>query len=477
MLEVNMKRKTKIVCTIGPSIESEEMIGKMIDAGMNVARLNYSHADQEEHGRRIDLIRKIAKEKKRFIGILADTKGPEIRTGKFENGIATFKKGDIVEVHKNPILGNRERFHIDCKELFDDIKPGHYLLIDDGKMKLTVLENTKDVLTCEINNSGSIKTKKGVNVPNVKLSMPFVSNKDRDDIIFSANKGVDMIALSFVRRKEDVLEVREILKEAGNPTIEIIAKIENQEGYDNLESILEVSDGVMVARGDLGVEVSTSLVPLYQKRIIDKANEMGKPVITATHMLESMMYSPRPTRAEASDVANAILDGSDAIMLSGESAAGEYPIEAVLVMDTIAKAIEDHINYNDKLQRAIKMSSQTVNDAIGIAVSQTALALPKAEVIIAFTETGGTARRMVKFKPSVPIIAVTDNIVTCQKLTYYWGVFTALRPNVTDYAVYDKVAIDVAKDFGFESGTTIIITSGWAQKHGSTNTLRIITIP
>jgi pyruvate kinase len=472
-----MKRKTKIVCTIGPSIDSEEMISKMIDAGMNVARLNYSHADQEEHGRRIDLIRQIAKDKKRFIGILADTKGPEIRTGKFENDIATFKKGDIVEVHKKPILGNRERFHVDCSELFDDIKPGHYLLIDDGKMKLTVLENTKDVLKCEINNSGSIKTRKGVNVPNVKLSMPFVSSKDREDIIFSANKGVDMIALSFVRRKEDVLEIRQILKEAGNPTIELIAKIENQEGYDNIESILEVSDGVMVARGDLGVEVSTSLVPLYQKRIIDKANEMGKPVITATHMLESMMYSPRPTRAEASDVANAILDGSDAIMLSGESAAGEYPIEAVLVMDTIAKAIEDHINYNDKLQRAIKLSSQTINDAIGIAVSQTALALPKAEVIIAFTETGGTARRMVKFKPSVPIIAVTDNISTCQKLTYYWGVFTALRPNVTDYAVYDKVAIDVAKDFGFEPGTTIIITSGWAQKHGTTNTIRIITIP
>jgi len=472
-----MKRKTKIVCTVGPSIDNEEMISKMIDAGMNVARLNYSHADQEEHGRRIDLIRKVAKDKKRFIGILADTKGPEIRTGKFENDIATFKKGDIVEVHKNPIIGNRERFHIDCSELFDDILPGHYLLIDDGKMKLTVLENKVDFLVCEVSNSGSIKTRKGVNVPNVKLSMPFVSPKDRDDIIFSAKKGVDMIALSFVRRKEDVLEIRDILKEAGNPTIELISKIENQEGYDNIESILEVSDGVMVARGDLGVEVSTSLVPLYQKRIIDKANEMGKPVITATHMLESMMYSPRPTRAEASDVANAILDGSDAIMLSGESAAGEYPIEAVLVMDTIAKAIEDHINYNDKLQRAIKSSSQTVNDAIGIAVSQTALALPKAEVIIAFTETGGTARRMVKFKPSVPIIAVTDNISTCQKLTYYWGVFTALRPNVTDYAVYDKVAIEVAKDFGFESGTTLIITSGWAQKHGSTNTLRIITIP
>jgi pyruvate kinase len=472
-----MKRKTKIVCTVGPSIDNDEMIGKMIDAGMNVARLNFSHADHEEHGRRVEMIRRISKEKKRFIGILADTKGPEIRTGKFENDIATFKKGDKVEVHKEPILGNRERFHIDCNELYNDIKVGDYLLIDDGKMRLNVLDVTSDILYCEINNSGSIKTKKGVNVPNVKLSMPFVSKKDYEDIVFVADQGVDMIALSFVRRKEDVLEVREILKKVGKPTIELIAKIENQEGVDNLQSILEVSDGVMVARGDLGVEVSTALVPLYQKRIIKKANEMGKPVITATHMLESMMYSPRPTRAEASDVANAILDGSDAIMLSGESAAGEYPVEAVLVMDMIAKSMEEHIEYKEKLQHAIATSNQTVNDAIGIAVSQTALALPKAEVIIAFTETGGTARRICKFRPSVPIIAVTDSIETCQKLTYYWGTFSALRSNVTDYSVYDKVAIEVAKDFGFTSGTTLIITSGWAQKHGSTNTLRIIDIP
>ena len=307
--------------------------------------------------------------------------------------------------------------------------------------------------------------------------MPFVSAKDLDDIIWSAEMGVDMIALSFVRRKEDVLEIREILKKAGKPKIELIAKIENQEGVDNLDSILDVVDGVMVARGDLGVEVSTSLVPIYQKKIIQMANSKGKPVITATHMLESMMYSPRPTRAEASDVANAILDGSDAIMLSGESAAGEYPVEAVLVMDTIAKAIEETIPYDERLTKAIKTSSQTINDAIGIAVSQTALALPKAEVIVAFTETGGTAKRLCKFRPSVPIIAVTDSLDTCHRLTYYWGVFAAYRNNVTDYSVYDKVAIEVAKDFGFLSGTTLIITSGWAQKHGSTNTMRIIDIP
>jgi len=474
---IHMKRKTKIICTIGPATDNEVMIEKLIDAGMNVARLNFSHADLEEHGRRVDMIRKVAKQKSRHIGVLADTKGPEIRTGKFENDIAFFKKGDIVEIHRNPILGNKERFHIDCAELFEDIKSDDFILIDDGKMKILVKENRKDLLIGEVMNSGSIKTKKGVNVPNVKLSMPFVSAKDYEDIVFSIEKKVDMIALSFVRRKEDVLEIKEILKKHGNPNIELIAKIENQEGVDNLDEILEVSDGVMVARGDLGVEVSTSLVPIYQKDIIHKANEKGKPVITATHMLESMMHSPRPTRAEASDVANAILDGSDAIMLSGESAAGEYPIEAVLTMDTIAKAIEDKIPYREKLQNAISTSKQNINDAIGIAVSQTALALPKAEVIIAFTETGGTARRICKFRPSVPIIAVTDSIETAQKLTYYWGVFSAIRRNVTDYSVYDKVAIEVAIDFGFLPGTTIITTSGWAQKHGSTNTLRIIEIP
>lgn len=472
-----MERKTKIVCTVGPAIDSEEMIGKMIDAGMNVGRLNFSHANHEEHLGRIKMIRKIAKEKSRFIGILADTKGPEIRTGKFENDKADFKTGDIVDVHRENILGNNKRFHIDCDELYDDIVKDDYILIDDGKVRLNVLENKDGVLKCEVMNAGAIKSRKGVNVPNVKLSMPFISEKDHEDIVFAANQNVDMIALSFVRRKADVLEARKILEDIGKGDIELISKIENQESVDNLVEILEVSDGVMVARGDLGVEVSTQLVPLYQKRIIKKANEMGKPVITATHMLESMMFSPRPTRAEASDVANAILDGSDAIMLSGESAAGIYPIEAVLTMDTIAKAIETSIPYEERLAQSIKTSQQTINDAIGIAVSQTALSLPKVEVIIAFTETGGTAKRICKFRPSVPIIAITDSYETCNKLSYYWGVFSAYRENVTDYSLYDTVAIDVAKDYGYKSGDTLIITSGWAQKHGSTNTLRIIDIP
>jgi len=472
-----MRRKTKIVCTIGPATDSEIMIEKLIDAGMNVARLNFSHGNKDEHRRRIRMIREVAQRMNRFVGIMADTKGPEIRTGEFENGAQVFKRGDIVMIHRESILGTQQGFHISTPQLFEDISAGDYLLIDDGKMRLNVLDVQKDVLKCQVHNSGIIKSRKGVNVPNVKLSMPFISQKDDEDIRFAAEEGVDLIAASFVRRPEDIMAIRAILSEVHGESIELVAKIENQEGMDNLEAILEVSDGIMVARGDLGVEVSTALVPIYQKKMIMKANEVGKPVITATHMLESMMSNPRPTRAEASDVANAILDGSDAIMLSGETAAGEYPIEAVLTMDTIAKAIEDILPYDERLQRAIKSSAKTVNDAIGIAVAQTALTLPKAEVIIAFTETGGTAKRMGKFRPSVPIIAITDNVETCRRLSYYCGVFSTLRDNVTDYGLYDKVAIEVAKDFGFQAGATIIITSGWGQRHGSTNTMRIIDIP
>ncbi len=471
-----MKRKTKIICTIGPAIDTKEMISNIIDAGMNVARLNFSHGNKEEHTRRIMMIREISESKNRYIGIMADTKGPEIRTGMFENNKVYFETGDIVEIVKDEVIGNRERFHITALELFDDIEVGDYVLIDDGKMRLDVVEKNAESFKCRIFNPGDIKSRKGVNVPNVKLSMPFISAKDDEDIRFAAKQKVDLIALSFVRRKEDVLEVKQILKEEGNTSMEIIAKIENQEGVDNLDEILKVVDGIMVARGDLGVEVSTQLVPIYQKKIISKANEIGKPVITATHMLESMILSPRPTRAEASDVANAILDGSDAIMLSGETAAGNYPIEAVLTMDTIAKAIEDTINYEDRLEKAIKSSHHTVNDAIGIAVSQTVMTLPKAEVIIAFTETGGTAKRMCKFRPSKPIIAITDNIETCRRLSYYWGVFAAIAEDINDFQSHDKVAMEIAKSFGFKKGATLVLTSGWGQRHGKTNTLRIIDL-
>ncbi len=471
-----MERRTKIICTVGPAIESEEMLEKMMIAGMNVARFNFSHGTHEEHAEKMKRVKKVAKKLNKYVGILLDTKGPEIRTGLFKDGGCAFKKGDIVSVQKEDVLGDHDQFTISAKELFDDVNENDFLLIDDGKIRLTVLSNDRDKITCRVENPGIIKSRKGVNVPNVRHSMPFLSDKDIEDIKFGCEMNVDMIALSFVRRAEDVIQVRNLLEECGKSDIEIIAKIENQEGMDNIKGILNEADGVMVARGDLGVEVSTQYVPIYQKTIIKIANEMGKPVITATHMLESMMYTPRPTRAEASDVANAILDGSDAIMLSGESAVGDYPVESVECMSSIALAIEKIYPFRERLSNSISSSERTKNDAIGISVSESSLTLPNVGAVLAFTETGGTAKRICKFRPNAPIIACTDSVETCRKLSYYWGVYPILTEDVSDITKYDDVAMEVARKFGVEKGQSLIITSGYGQKHGSTNTMRIIEL-
>ncbi len=471
-----MIRKTKIVCTIGPATSTPEAIEKLINAGMNVARLNFSHGDHEGHERTINMIREVSKKLGKHIGILADTKGPEIRTGEFEYGGVEYKRGDKIKIFRKAVVGNKEGFHITTPELYDDMNINDFLLIDDGKMRFNVINKERDYLLVEVMNSGIVKNRKGVNTPGVHVSMPFISKKDSADLAFSVKMDVDMIALSFVRSPSDVLSIRSILNFLDGNNIELIAKIESQEAVEVLDEILDVSDGIMVARGDLGVEVSTQMVPLYQKKMIQKANEKGKPVITATHMLESMMFSPRPTRAEASDVANAVLDGSDAIMLSGETAAGEYPTESVETMSTIAKAIESSIDYETILSKAIRSSQGTVNDAIGMSVSQMALTLPEVRAIFAFTETGGTPKRLCKFRPSVPIIAITKEKKTCTKLSYYWGVLPVFRDDYTDFLSYDHVANEVAKEMGFKIGDKIIITSGYAQQHGSTNTVRIIDV-
>lgn len=469
-------RKTKIICTIGPAIENEKMLLKMFNAGMNVARLNFSHGSHEEALERMKLIRSTALKALKHIGIMLDTKGPEIRVGNFENGSCTFKKGDIVTLVKDEVIGNSERFYVNCKEFFSDINVGNELLIDDGKISLTVLEKSEDAIKCKFNIGGTVKNKKGINVPGVSLSMPFISERDYNDISFGVKEGVDLIALSFVRRADDVMEVRKLLKELNAPKIEIISKIENQEALDNIDEIIEVSDGIMVARGDLGVEVQTEMVPLYQKSIIKKANACGKPVITATHMMESMIDSPRPTRAEASDVANAILDGSDAIMLSGESAIGKYPVESVKYMDKIARAVEATIDYHEKLIESQKSNSNLLNDAIGACISQICITLKKAEAIFAFTETGGTAKRICKFRPSAPIIACTDTPETCRRLSYYWGVYPVVTEYVNDVEVSDGIAKRVANDLNLKVGSNIILTNGFGQKHGVTNTIRIIEV-
>ncbi len=471
-----MKKKTKIICTIGPASENKDMMKKLAENGMDIIRLNFSHGDFEEHGNRIKNIREVNKELGTNIAILLDTKGPEVRLGEFENDSERFEKGDIVTIVREKILGTKERFHIQCPEIFDDLSIDGTILVDDGKCRLTVIDKIDGELTCRVENPHVLKSKKGCNLPGVKLSMPFVSAKDEADIRFGCRQGIDYIAASFTRRKEDILAIREILKEEGREDIRIIPKIENQEGFDNLREILEVSDGVMCARGDLGVDVSLELVPIYQKQIIRTANEMGKPVVTATHMLESMQGNPRPTRAEASDVANAILDGTDAIMLSGESAAGNYPIEAVQTMVKIATAIESQLYpYKEVLYKQVRTSQRTNNDAIGISVADTALALDVA-AIVAFTQSGNTARRLSKFRPKAPIIAVTFDDKTQRSLAANWGVIT-YKSDIANTANNEcELARNIAKAHGIAPGQTILLVAGYPVGCGATNTMKIIEV-
>ena len=468
--------KTKIVCTIGPASESPEMLGRLMDAGMNVARLNFSHGDYKEHGKRISNIRNVSRKKNKNVSIMLDTKGPEIRTGLFENDGIMLKKGDMIRIVREDVLGNNERFTLRCKEVFDDVKEGNLVLIDDGKMRLQVVSVEHDGFTCVVITNGPIKNNKGVNIPDVKLTMPFLSEKDIADITFGIEEDVDLLSLSFVRRKEDIEEVRSLVKKLGKPNMTIMTKIENKEAVNSLEEIIEASDAVMVARGDLAVETEPEMVPLYQKKIIKICNQLGKPVVTATHMLDSMCNNPTPTRAEASDVANAILDGTDAIMLSGESAAGDYPIESVQMMVKIAKSTEPIIPYRERLDKAISNRERTITDAICISVVEGTLNLDNVSAIIAFTETGGTAKRISKYRPNVPIIACTESDEVLKKLTYYWGVIPMYVENIRNIAKYDAVALEVARRRNLPKNSKIIITSGMGGTIGGTNTIRVIEV-
>ncbi len=471
-----MEKKTKIVCTIGPASENPEMIKKLVNEGMNIARLNFSHGSYEEQGARVKMVRDVSKELKKPIGILLDTKGPEIRLGNFENGGVDFSEGDKVTIVNEDVLGTREKFQIRCPELFNDVKAGDYILMDDGKMRVDITDVVpgKEILGV-VANPHFLKSNKGCNVPGVILSMPFISPKDEADIRFGAQNDVDYIAAYFVRRREDVLAIRKILIDEGKDRIQIIPKIENQEGFDNLRDILEVSDGVMVARGDLGVNVSLEYVPIYQKQMIKIANEMGKPVITATHMLESMQGNPRPTRAEASDVANAIMDGTDAIMTSGETAAGLYPAESIHTMTKIANAIEPMIPYKDILKNSIKTSARTNNDAIAISVADTALNLD-IKAIVCFTQSGNSAKRLAKFRPEAPIIAVCFDEVTQRSLLPTFGVFPYVSEiqNTPENDV--NLAKTIAQGYGFNKGDQIVVVAGYPVGSGSTNMMRIVEI-
>jgi pyruvate kinase len=474
-------KKTKIICTIGPKSEKKEVMSQLVEAGMNVIRLNFSHGDYEEHGARINTIREINKEKGTNVAILLDTKGPEIRTQTFESedGVTTIEVGSQVKVYMNEVKGNKERFSITYPGLINDVEIGGTVLVDDGYLELKVLDKGQDdlgqfILT-EAMNTHEVKNRRGINVPGAKLNMPFISEKDRNDIIFGCEQGVDFIAASFVRRASDVQEIREILLANNGDKIQIIAKIENQEGVENAEEILEVADGIMVARGDLGVEVPAEEVPVIQKRLIRQCNEAGKIVVTATQMLESMQKNPRPTRAEVSDVANAVLDGTDSVMLSGESAAGLYPVRSTATQAKISQRMEQELDHDLMITRAIISSPHTVESAIGLSVTDSALDLG-ASVIVAATMSGYTARLISKYRPTCPIIAVTPFEDTARSLALNWGVTAVVVKEAENSEELVKIAEDVAVSYAeLQPGEIAIITAGISSQH-STNVMKIFEV-
>jgi len=474
-----MLRKTKIVCTIGPASESIEKLTQLMNSGMNVARLNFSHGDFEEHGNRIINIREASKITGKTVAILLDTKGPEIRTHTMQNGAIELKTGQNVIVSMTEVEGTAERFSITYPGLIDDVQTGSKILLDDGLIGLEVVEinkESKEIFT-KVLNSGTLKNKKGVNVPGVSVNLPGITEKDKNDILFGIEQGIDFIAASFVRRAKDVLEIHQLLEEHNATHIQIIPKIENQEGVDNIDEILEVSDGLMVARGDLGVEIPAEEVPLVQKMLIKKCNSLGKPVITATQMLDSMQRNPRPTRAEASDVANAIFDGTDAIMLSGETAAGQYPVEAVQTMHNIALRAEQALDHKEILSARSKNAEHNLTDAIGQSVAHTALNL-EVNAIITPTESGHTARMIAKYRPKAPIVAIAANEAVSRSLSLVWGVHTRVGTMCSTIDEMLDISVQESLNSGIvKHGDLVVITAGVpVGESGTTNLMKVHVI-
>lgn len=466
-------KKTKIVCTLGPASQNEEVLTELIENGLNVCRFNFSHGSHEEHKERMDIVKKVREKLKKPVAILLDTKGPEIRTGNFDSPEVFLEEGSKFTITMADVIGTKEICTVTYKGLANDVKKGNLILIDDGLVGLRVQEVIGDEINCIVENSGIVKNHKGVNVPGVKINLPALTSKDILDIEFGITQGIDFIAASFVRKASDVLEIKEVLENNNATDIQVISKIENQEGVDNLDEILQVSDGLMVARGDLGVEIPTEEMPIVQKQMIKKCNELGKPVITATQMLDSMIRNPRPTRAEVTDVANAIYDGTDAIMLSGETAAGKYPVEAVKTMATIAKRIEETLDYDSILRNKV-LNNTNVTDAISYATCTTSKSL-NASGIVTSTSSGHTARMVSKFRPNTPIIAATPNEKTSRQLSLSWGVYTVnCQPAGNTDDLIDN-SIEASKSEGFiHDGELVVITAGVPTGvSGTTNLIKV----
>ena len=463
-------RKTKIICTLGPSTDKGDVLRDLIANGMNVARFNFSHGSYEEHGGRLAKLKALREELGKPVAALLDTKGPEIRLKEFKNGVEMLEAGQTFTLTTREVEGTKEICSVTYKDLPQDVQPGGTIMLDDGLIMLHIEQVTDTDIICTVLNSGKIKTKKGVNVPGVHLSMPYLSQKDREDIIFGVQNGFDFIAASFVRTAQDVYDIRNLLNEYDS-NIRIIAKIENREGVNNIDSILSAADAVMVARGDLGVEIDFTELPGIQKDIIDRSFSFGKPIVTATQMLDSMMVNPRPTRAEISDVANAIYDGTSAIMLSGETAAGDYPVEALKTMSAIAERTENEEHYRAQRHAEIQIS---VSDATAHAACLTAKDV-NAAAIVTVSESGNTARLLSKYRPKQPIIACVMDEQVQRQLSLSWGITSLLMGPARSTDELIEMSTALAQKNGYlHNGELAVVTAGVpVGVSGTTNMIKI----
>lgn len=477
-------KKTKVVCTMGPNTNDRELMRKLIQNGMDVARFNFSHGDHEEQKGRMDMLKELREEEHATTAILLDTKGPEIRTGILKDGKKIkLKTGNAFTLTTEDIVGDENKVSITYKGLAEDVSEGKIILIDDGLIGLKVIGKTDKEIHCEIINGGELGEKKGVNVPGVPVRLPAITEKDKEDIKFGAEQGIDFIAASFVRNAECILEIKAYLKSLGAPYIPIIAKIENEEGISNIDEIIRAADGIMVARGDLGVEIPAEELPYLQKMMIQKCNDQFKTVITATQMLDSMMRNPRPTRAEVTDVANAVYDGTDVVMLSGETANGKYPVEALKMMAHIVEETESHMNGDFYEKRTVSDDNRhNISNAVSYASVATAESLDAA-VIIAPSISGYTARMLSKWHPSTKLVGMSPSISAVRKMMLYWGVtpFQAKRAESTDTLIENS--IDILKENGIvKTGDIAVVTAGvvdYARRHepaASTNIMRVVNI-